>query len=87
MRFHLLPFAAADRGALRLAALCLGGLAIASAALAFTDIFPAKAQSSAQSPSTSTITPFVVLPTVPQASDVLPASPNRDEPEIATHGG
>ena len=88
MRLYPLPLAGADRGALRLAILCLIGVAVlVLGAFAFTEIVPARAHNSVRAPSAPTMTPFMVLPTVPQASDVLPAAPTRDEPDIATHGG
>ncbi|MEO5845552.1 MAG: hypothetical protein ABIQ33_12010 [Caldimonas sp.] len=83
------PAQGSNTGSLRFAvAFCLAVAAVlALSAFVFVRIVSAELPTAAMTPSSRVVSPFAVLPTVPEASDVLPALRDRDEPEIATHGG
>lgn len=90
MKFHLLRGREdADRPALRLAmVLCLAAAAVlALSAFLYAEITSVGQHGSATAPPRAAVAPFVLLPTVPQASDVFPAASSPEEPTIAAYGG
>jgi len=82
-----LPGAVERRGHRRLAVIFAAVVAaVAMAAFAFAELATGAASRDPSAP-LAAFPQFLLEITVPEASDVLPNAPERDEPEVATHGG